>query len=96
MNNSEVEDGDYMCIPKLCKDRTPLENETCSMKEDFVTIEEGDDVVKCYYYRGIYEESGKCILEEECPMFYPPVCFYIFILLYGYVIFLSVNLYMQI
>jgi hypothetical protein len=43
--------GEYMCIPKKCEDRTPWKNKSCSLKEDFLSVDENSNslISKCFY-----------------------------------------------
>jgi hypothetical protein len=46
--------GKYKCIPKECEDRRPYRNKSCSVKEDFLLLNNNNsDSLKsgCYYLR---------------------------------------------
>jgi hypothetical protein len=44
--------GEYVCIPKRCEDRSAWRNKSCSLKEDFISIEEysNNSNSRCYYF----------------------------------------------
>jgi hypothetical protein len=66
-------DGDseeFFCERKMCEDRTPWVNKSCSVKEDFT--EEGGPL-SCYYLKVKNFGTEMCVVGSNCPNDYPGV-----------------------
>jgi hypothetical protein len=76
-NKSEKTTNGFVCTPKICVDRMPWANRSCSMKEDFPA--QGGSNVECFLSRVGDDGVETCVEKNGCPDGYPGVCFRVWI-----------------